>query len=112
MIYLQLFESFKPREDWQVGDIVVCIDNKTGKLTPDCIEFLLTYKKFKVLVVNDKLNIHVGHMLENGNPYFFSPNRFELAEGKAPMKRIEPEKKEQQQKPEVAGKIITRAGQT
>lgn len=104
--YKALKAGKKPKDKrmFNVGDIVVCIDNKAGKLTPDCLEFLLTYKKFKVLEVNDKMNIHVGHRLENGNPYFFSPNRFELAEGKAPMKRIEPEKKEPQQpKPEVAG---------
>lgn len=77
----------KPKEKklFKVGDIIKCIDNNPGKMPKDCVQFLLTYKKFKVLDVNEKLNIDIGHRLEeNGNPYYFSPNRFELLNGTAP----------------------------
>lgn len=85
----------KDKKIFKVGDIVKCIDNHAGKnMPPDSIDFLLTYKKFKVKDVNDKLNIDIGHRLaENGNPYYFSPNRFELIDGVAPVKKAEPEKK-------------------
>lgn len=83
----------KDKKIFKVGDIVKCIDNHAGKnMPPDVIDFLLTYKKFKVRDVNDKLNIDIGHKLaENGNPYYYSPNRFELLDGIAPVKKAEPE---------------------
>ena len=76
----------KDKKIFKVGDIIVCIDPKPGKLPADCVDFLMTYKKFKVLDVNEKYNIDLGHKLvENDNPYFFSPNRFELMNGIAPV---------------------------
>jgi len=95
-IYLGGAKKKKPKEKkvFKIGDVVVCIDTKQGKLPQDCYEFLLTYKKFRVIDINDKLNIDLGHRLaENGNPFFFAPNRFDLLEGKAPVKVIEPEPK-------------------
>ena len=74
---------------FKVGDVVTCINIDKKKLPPDCYEFLNTYKKFKVLDVNAKLNIDLGHRLEtNGNVYYFSPNRFELLVGKAPTTAV------------------------
>jgi hypothetical protein len=58
-------------------------------MSPDCVDFLLTYKKFRVREVTDKLNIDIGHKLENGNPYYFSPNRFELINGVAPLQIVD-----------------------
>lgn len=93
----------KDKKIFKVGDIVKCIDNHAGKnMPPDVIDFLLTYKKFKVRDVNDKLNIDIGHKLaENGNPYYYSPNRFELIDGIAPVKKAEPEKKNEPAPPEM-----------
>lgn len=78
---------------FNVGDKIVCIDPSPSKtMPPDCIDFLVTYKYFKVLNVNIKLNIDIGHKLaENGNPYYFSPNRFELKDGIAPIQKAGPE---------------------
>ncbi len=83
----------KDKKIFKVGDKIVCIDPKPSKtMPPDCIDFLVTYKYFKVIDVNDKLNIDIGHRLaENGNPYYFSPNRFELKDGIAPIQKAEPE---------------------
>lgn len=91
----------KPKEKkvFKIGDILICIDNKLTKNIPEeCIIFLNTYSYFKVQDVNEKLNIDIGYKLStNGNPYYFSPNRFELKEGKAPVKRIgSPEEKIQE----------------
>ncbi len=84
----------KDKKIFNVGDIVTCIDNKPGKLAADCVDFLITYKKFKVLRVNDKLNIDLGHISSDTHePFLFSPNRFELLNGTAPVKKAEEEKK-------------------
>lgn len=84
---------------FKVGDWVKCINPKpTKKMTenPDCIEYLTVYKKFKVLEVTEKHNIDIGHRLEkNGNPYYYSPNRFELLNGTAPTITVEPTKEEE-----------------
>lgn len=82
----------KDRKIFQPGDIIVVknLEDK-GKLPPDAYEYLLTYKYFKVIEVNEKLSIHIGHITpETHNPFFFSPNRFELKEGIAPVKKHEP----------------------
>lgn len=85
----------KEKKIFNIGDIVICIDSKPGKLPPDCVDFLITYKKFKVLDVNDKFNIDLGHRsAESNNPYYFSPNRFELKDGKAPVRIIGAEETE------------------
>lgn len=77
------------KKEFKIGDIIKCVDSDPGKLPKDCYEFIMTYKKFKVLDVNGKLNIDLGHRLvENGNPYYFSPNRFELLNGIAPKKIV------------------------
>jgi len=84
---LEMKKKPKEKKVFKKGDVVTCIDNSPGKLPPDCAEFLITYKKFKVIDVNDKLNIDLGYKLEEtGNPYYFSPNRFELLNGTAPVK--------------------------
>jgi len=97
----QMLKDKKPKEKkvFSVGDVVICLNNKEGKLPPDALDFLLTFKKFKVLQVNDKLNIDVGHKTAEGNPFFFAPNRFELANGKAPIQKgldIDKEDKERE----------------
>lgn len=74
------------RKIFKPGDIVILSNKNKGKLPDEAFDFLLTYKKFKVTEVNDNYNIHVGYFLENGNIYYFSPNRFELMSGKAPLK--------------------------
>lgn len=81
----------KPREKkiFNIGDTIVCIETKQGKLPQDAYEYLLTYKYFTVLDVNDKLNIDIGHItVDTHNPFFFGPNRFELKEGTAPKKIV------------------------
>lgn len=75
----------KEKKVFKKGDVVKCIDADLGKLPVDCHEFIMTYKKFKVLDVNDNFNIDLGYRLqENGNPYYFNPKRFELLNGTAP----------------------------
>jgi hypothetical protein len=82
-------KKIKAKKLFKVGDIIKCIDINPGKLPNDCYEFLSTYKKFKVLDVNDKLNINVGHRLEeSGNFYYFNPNRFELLSGTTSIESI------------------------
>lgn len=102
----------KEKKIFNVGDIVICIDNKPGKLPQDCVDFLITYKKFKVLDVNDKFNIDIGHKsAESNNPYYFSPNRFELLNGKAPVKVIDShENDEENNTKDISKKIITQSG--
>jgi hypothetical protein len=77
----------KDKKIFKIGDWIKCIDTKPSKnMEPECAEFLVTYKKFRVKDVNEKLNIYLGFNLSsNGNPYYFSPNRFELLEGNAPV---------------------------
>mgnify|MGYP001247373173 CR=1 FL=1 len=77
----------KDKKIFKVGDVVTCLSTKEGKLPPDAIDFLLTYKKFHVLDVNDKLNIDIGHISTSGNPFYFAPNRFELIDGIAPVRK-------------------------
>jgi hypothetical protein len=80
----------KEKKQFKVGDVIKCVDTKKGKLPEECYEFLLTYKKFKVLDVNDKLNIDLGNRLEDtGNPYYYNPNRFELFTGTASTKSMD-----------------------
>jgi hypothetical protein len=80
----------KTKKFFKKGDIIKCISNDKGKLPEDCHQFLLTYKKFKVIDVNENLNIDIGHRLqENGHPYYFTPDRFELINGTAPLKTVE-----------------------
>jgi len=80
----------KEKKVFKVGDEIKCINNKQSKSLPqDAYEYILTFKKFTVIEVNDHLNIDIGHKLANGNVYYFSPNRFELIDGTAPTKKIE-----------------------
>lgn len=74
------------RKIFKPGDIVILTIKNKGKLKYDSYEFLMTYKKFKVIEVNDNFNVHIGYFLDDGNIYYFSPNRFELIYGKAPLK--------------------------
>lgn len=83
-------EKKKDKKLFKIGDVIVCINTKRGNLPLDCHEFLLTYKKFKVIDISDKLNIDLGYRLaENGNPIFFNSNRFELEKIK-PEPKIKP----------------------
>jgi len=102
LLELKKGKKKKPKEKkmFKVGDIIIRVDDSPGKLTPDCLDFLATYKKFKVLDVNDKLQIHIGHISPSGNPFYFSPNRFELIEGKAPLFNPEPTEEEKNKKEE------------
>ncbi len=80
-------EKEREKKVFQVGDVVRCLDPKGKKLPETCVEFLMTFTKFKVTAVNDNLNIDIGAIKE-GEPYFFSPNRFELLNGTAPTRKI------------------------
>jgi hypothetical protein len=81
----------KDKKIFKVGDKIICIDFKPSKnMEPWCIEFLQTYKYYTVKDVKENLNIDVGLISPaSGQAYFFSPNRFELREGKAPIKKAE-----------------------
>jgi len=82
-------KKVKQKKEFKKGDVIKCVELSQGKIPRDCFEFLLTYKRFKVVDVNEKMNIYLGYnLLENGNPYYFSPNRFELIDGTAPLKDL------------------------
>lgn len=68
----------KEKKLFNVGDIVICVNPKSAKLNQDAIEFLLTYKYFKILDVNENKNIDIGYINNEGKNFYFSPNRFEL----------------------------------
>lgn len=68
----------KEKKLFNVGDIIICTNPKSSKLGPEAIEFLLTYKYFKILDVNENKNIHIGYVNNEGKAFYFSPNRFEL----------------------------------
>lgn len=71
-------KKVKEKKKFDIGDILILVNKeKTDKLPTEAKEFLLTYKKFKVLDVKENLNIHIGCLLDNGNKYYFNPNRFE-----------------------------------
>jgi hypothetical protein len=82
----------KDKKIFKPGDVVVVqITDEKGKLPPEAYEFLLTYKYFTVRDVNDKLNVDIGYITpDTHNPFFFTPNRFELKDGTAPIKKYEP----------------------
>lgn len=68
----------KEKKKFEIGDILILTNkDKTGKLPEEAKEFLLTYKKFKVIHINEKFNIDIGCILNNGNSYYFNPNRFD-----------------------------------
>jgi len=75
----------KEKKKFNVGDIVVRTTNDKGKLTEDCMEFLRTYKWFKILHVNENFNIDIGYVTPEGKTFMFFPNKFELRD-----KPIEP----------------------
>jgi hypothetical protein len=71
-------KSKKEKKKFEIGDILILTNkDKTGKLPEEAREFLLTYKKFKVIHINEKFNIDIGCILNNGNSYYFNPNRFD-----------------------------------
>lgn len=68
----------KEKKKFEIGDnLILTNKDKTGKLPEEAKEFLLTYKKFKVIHINEKFNIDIGCILNNGNSYYFNPNRFD-----------------------------------
>jgi hypothetical protein len=68
----------KEKKVFSVGDVVVCINDKAGKLPPDAVEYLRTFKKFTILDINGALNIDIGYKTSDGKTFYYSPNRFEL----------------------------------
>jgi NACalpha-BTF3-like transcription factor len=71
----------KPKKDkkiFKIGDVIIRTKMEQGKLTDDCMEFLRTYKYFKVQEINANLNIDIGYRTPEGEKYWFSPNNFEL----------------------------------
>ena len=87
----------KEKKKFDVGDILMCLNNKQGKLPYDAYDFLLTYKKFTVKSVSEKGNLDLGCKITKNDTgvekiYLFSPNRFELESivkaGKADMSNI------------------------
>ena len=72
----------KEKKIFQVGDIVVRTKMDKGKMTDDCMEFLRTYKWFKILHVNENHNIDIGYLTPAGKTFMFSPNNFELRDPK------------------------------
>jgi len=91
--YKSLKDTKKPKDKkmFRPGETIICIDSKPSKTLPEhALEFLLTYKYFTVKDVSDKLNIFIGHVSpDTGQNYYFSPNRFELREGTAPLQKAE-----------------------
>lgn len=87
----------KPKEKkiFKEGDIVVRIASPdSSKLTPDCQEFLKTYKFFKIIHVNENHNIDIGYVTPDGKQFYFSPNKFELRD--KPKETPKPEDPTQQ----------------
>lgn len=60
------------------GDIIICIEPKSKKLTQDAMDFLSTYKYFKIIDVNENFNIDISYFTQDGKQFYFNPNRFEL----------------------------------
>lgn len=87
-------EEKKDKKVFNVGDKVICI-KLDGKIPPDAVEFLKTYKLFTILQVTDKLSVDVGHKTEEGKPYYFSPNRFELKDKPKEIPKVEKEKEKE-----------------
>jgi alanyl-tRNA synthetase len=74
-------EEKKKRKTFQEGDVVVVVKPGQGKLPLEAWEFLRTYKRFKVLSLNENGKINLGcHVTRDGvsKLYFFSTKRFEL----------------------------------
>jgi len=79
----------KSQKVFNVGDVLVLVDNKkSSKLPIDAYDFLMTYKTFTVKKVNEKGKIDLGCRISKNTPeggvekiYMFSTNRFELASG-------------------------------
>jgi len=67
----------KEKIKFKIGDKLRCIEFKVGKLDPECVEYLKTYKYYKVLDVKEDFNIDIGYITPNGKRFYFSPNRFE-----------------------------------
>jgi hypothetical protein len=68
----------KEKKIFNIGDVIIRTKMEQGKLTDDCMEFLRTYKYFKVQEINSNLNIDIGYRTPEGEKYWFSPNNFEL----------------------------------
>jgi len=75
---------------FNIGDVVVCTEIKSKKLPQEAIEFLSTFKYFKVIDVNDNYNIDIGYVTAEGTKFYFNPNRFELKD--KPKKKLDPYK--------------------
>lgn len=83
-------EEGKPEKElkhFEVGDVIVLVDTKkSNKLPMDAYDFLMTYKKFTVIKVNDKGKLDLGCHISKNEPdgtgvekiFTFFPNRFEL----------------------------------
>jgi len=83
-------EEEKPEKEvkhFEVGDVILLIDTKkSNKLPMDAYDFLMTFKKFTVIKVNDKGKLDLGCHISKNEPdgtgvekiYMFAPNRFEL----------------------------------
>jgi len=76
----------KEQKKFEIGDVLLLTDkNPSSKMPPDANDFLLTYKTFTVIGVNDNGKLNLGCRIsknENGKGvekiYMFSPNRFDL----------------------------------
>lgn len=75
----------KEEKKFEVGDVLVLVDNKpSSKMPADAFDFLQTYKTFKVLSINDKGKINLGCRISKNEAgkgvekiYMFSTSRFE-----------------------------------
>lgn len=86
----------KEKKIFQVGDMVICTNIKSNKLTQYAIDFLSTYKYFKIIDVNDNKSIDLGYFTPDGKSFYFNPNRFELRD----KPKIETQKLSSNQKKE------------
>jgi len=76
----------KPVCPFKVGDTLVLADNKkSSKIPEDAWDFLMTYKEYDVLRVNDNGKLDLGCHISKNTPeggveklYLFSPKRFAL----------------------------------
>lgn len=91
-------EEEKPLKTFNVGDVIVLVDNKKStKIPEDAWDFLMTFKTFTVRKINEKGKIDLGCNISKNTPeggvektFMFNPNRFEL-KTPAPVSEINPE---------------------
>lgn len=82
-------EAAQPKKEikhFEVGDVILLVNTKKLGLPMDAYDFLMTFKKFTVIKVNDKGKLDIGCYISKNEldgtgvkkVYMFVPSRFEL----------------------------------